>query len=108
MAQYTAVYSNATGPLCTGVAVSSSDTINANDVAAGAVLVVTAGGTPTNVTVVDPGHTPAGTTAAAQTPVTVAANTSRCFGQLSNYVNSSNVVTVNYSSTTSVTAIVVV
>lgn len=109
MALYTAVYSNATGPVCTGVAVSSSDTISGNDVAAGAVLIVQAAGTPTTVTLSDPGRTPAGSNAAAGAGVTVAANTSRAFGLLSNYINSStNLVTVAYSATTSVTAMVVV
>lgn len=109
MAQYTAVTGDPTGPVCTGVAVSSSDTIGGNDVAAGAVLVVTAAGTPTTVTLSDPGHTPAGSSAAAGSGVTVSANTSRAFGKLSNYVNSStNLVTVTYSATTSVTAMLIV
>jgi spore germination protein YaaH len=106
--QYTAVTGDPTGPLCTGVAVASGDTVNGNDVANGAVLVVTAAATPTNVTLVDAGHTPAGTAAAAQTPVTVAANTSRAFGKLGNYVDSTNKVTVNYSATTNVTAMLLI
>ncbi|SRR6266704_1211619 len=105
---YTAVTGDPTGPVCTGVAVASGDTINANDVANGAVLIVTAAATPTTVTIVDPGHTPAGTLAAAQTGVTVGANTSRAFGKLGNFVDSTNKVTVNYSATTSVTAMLVV
>lgn len=109
MAQYTAVTGDPTGPVCTGVAVSSSDQISGNDIANGAVLIVTAGGTPTTFTFTDPGHTPAGTAAGSVSGVTVAANTSRAFGKLANYVNSAtNTATVNYSSTTSVTAMLVV
>lgn len=106
---YTCATPASTGALCTGVPVAATgDTISGNDVANGAVLIVTVGGTPTNVTFVDPGHTPAGTVAGTVTPVTVAANTSRSFGKLSNYVDPvTNTVGVSYSSTTGATAMVV-
>lgn len=108
MALLTCIRPTAAGAVCTGVAVTSSDTISGGDAAAGAVLIVTVGGTPTTVTIVDAGTTPAGSAAAAGAGVTVAANTSKCFGQLSNYVSSStSVLTVNYSSTTGATAMLV-
>jgi hypothetical protein len=89
----------AASQVCTPVAVSASgDTIDGSDIVNGAVFVVTAGGTPTNVTFTDPGKTPAGTAAGAVTAVTVAANTSRCWGKAQ---------LQGYSSTTSVTAMVV-
>jgi hypothetical protein len=104
VAQYTCVFP-AAGTLCTGVAVSASDTISGNDVNAGAMLVVTVGGTPTNVTIVDPGRTPAGNTGT-QAAQTVAANTSRAWGPatLAKYIDSTGVVTVTYSSITGATA----
>jgi hypothetical protein len=108
---YTCVTPGATALLCTGVPVAATgDTINGNDVLNGAVLIVTAGGTPTNVTFVDPGHTPAGTTAGSVTPVTVAANTSKAFGrtQLAGYIDPvANTVSPLYSSITAITAQVV-
>ncbi len=94
----------AANQVCTGVAVAlTGDTIDGSDI-------VTAGGTPTNVTFVDPGKTPAGTVAGTVTPQTVAANTSRGWGktQLQGYIDpSTNKVGVVYSSITTITAMVV-
>lgn len=108
MALLTCIYPG-NGTLSTPAAVSSSDTINGNDILAGACLTVMVGGTPTNVTLVDPGRTPAGTAAGSVTPVTVAANTARSWGAnyLKNFIDSSNLVTVNYSSTTGATCLLV-
>lgn len=104
MALLTCVTATPAGPVTTGVAVASADTISGNDVANGAVLTVTTAATPTNVTFTDPGHTPAGSAAAAPSAVTVAANTSRSFGHLTNLIDpATNLVTVNYSATTNVT-----
>lgn len=105
MALITCVYPT-TGTVTTGVAISSSDTLNGNDINAGGMLTVTAAGTPTTVTLVDPGRTAAGTTAGTVAGVTVAANTSRTWGSnvLRNFIDgSTGLVTVNYSATTSVT-----
>lgn len=104
---YTCITPGATPLLCTGVAVAATgDTINGNDIANGAQLVVTCGSTPADVSFTDTGHTPAGTAAATPTAYTVAANTSKTFGSLflKGYVDSSNVVTVAYSATTNVNA----
>ncbi len=103
MATYTAVYP-AAGTVCTGVTPTASDVINGNDVNAGAMLVVTAGATPTNVTIVDAGRTPAGNTGT-QAAQTVSANTSRAWGPntLKNFIDSTGVVTVTYSSTSTIT-----
>lgn len=109
MALYTCV-TPAAGTLCTGVAVSSADTVNANDINNGAILIVTTAATPTNVTPTDPGKTPAGTVAGSVTAVTVAANTSRAWGPnvLKNFIDPvTNLVTINYSATTNVTAMLV-
>jgi hypothetical protein len=62
------------------------------------------------VTIVDPGHTAAGNTGT-QAAVTVAANTSRSWGAhvLSEYVDPvTNLITVNYSSTATITAQLIV
>ncbi|GAA2346934.1 hypothetical protein [Dactylosporangium salmoneum] len=112
MADYVGIFPTnaATNQVCTPVAVSSSDRVDGSDIINGAVLIVQAGNTPTNVTFTDPGKTPAGTAAGTVTPQTVAANTSRCWGyrQLVGYIDqASNKVTVNYSSTTTVVAMVV-
>ncbi|MER7280413.1 hypothetical protein ABT369_38850 [Dactylosporangium sp. NPDC000244] len=101
----------AANQLCTPVAASlTGDTIDGSDIINDAVFIVTAGGTPTNVTFVDPGKTPAGTAAGTVTPQTVAANTSRCWGktQLQGYIDPvSNKVGVNFSSVTGITVMVV-
>lgn len=106
MALYTCVYP-AAGTVCTGTAVASTDTISGNDINAGAILVVTNGsGGSINVTLTDPGHTPAGNTGT-QAAQAVAAGVSRAWGPavLKNFIDpSTNLVTVNYSATTTVTA----
>ncbi|GAA2636871.1 hypothetical protein GCM10010399_82490 [Dactylosporangium fulvum] len=112
MTDYVGVFPTnaAAAQLCTPVAVASGDRIDGADILNGAVFIVSAGGTPTNVTFVDPGKTPAGTVAGAVTPVTVAANTSRCWGyrQLVGYIDpATNKVTANYSSTATIGAMVV-
>lgn len=108
---YTCVTPQSTAQVCTGVAVAASgDTINGNDIANGAVLIVTAGGTPTTVGFVDPGHTPAGTAAGSVTGTVVAANTSKAFGsaQLKGYVDPvANTVGLTYTSATGITAMLV-
>lgn len=105
---YVCVTATTTPALCTGVPVATSgDTINGNDIANGAQLVVTVAATPTNVSFVDPGHTAAGTAAATPTTYTVAANTSKAFGskQLTGYIDpATNTVGVVYSSATNATA----
>jgi hypothetical protein len=96
------------GTVCTPVAVNSTDTISGNDINAGAMLIVNCGGTTTNVTITDPGHTAAGNTGT-QGAQNVAINTSRSWGPsvLKNFIDpSTNLVTVNYSSVTAVTAMV--
>ena len=106
MALMTCVYPTA-GTVCTGVAVNSSDTLSGNDVNSGAMLIVTNGsGGSINVTLTDPGRTPAGNTGT-QAAVAVAAGVSKAWGPsvLKNFIDSStNLVTVNYSATTTVTA----
>lgn len=105
MALMTAVRPTAGGTVIAGAAVSSSDTISANDLGArGAYLVVTnGGGSPITVTVSDASLTPAGNTATT-TAVSVTNGTSKVFYISPAAVNlSTNVVTVAYSGTTTVT-----
>jgi hypothetical protein len=102
---------NFAGPqLCTPVAVAlTGDRIDGSDIVNDAVFTVFAGGTPTNVSFVDPGKTPAGTVAGTVTPVTVAANTARSWGktQLQGYIDpTTNKVGVVFSSITTITAMV--
>ncbi len=108
---YVGVFPLATATVCTGVAVASTgDTVDGSDIVNGGVLIVTCGGTPTNVTFTDPGKTPAGTAAGTVAAVAVAANTSKAFGktQLAGYIDpTTNKVTVAYSAITNVTAMVV-
>lgn len=108
---YVCVTAGATPAVCTGVAVATSgDTINGNDIANGAQLIVTVAATPTTVSFVDPGHTAAGTAAGSVATYTVAANTSKAFGSklLAGYVDpSANTVGVLYTSATNATAMVV-
>lgn len=96
------------GTVTTPVAVSSSDTISGNDINAGAILTVICGSTPDDVTISDPGHTPAGNTGT-QAAQTVSANTARSWGPgvLKNFIDSNNLVTVNHSATTNVTCLLV-
>lgn len=93
-----------TGTLTTtGTAVSSSDTISGNLV--GGILEIRVGATPTNVTFVDPGRSAAGNTTT-QAVAPVAASTNRAFRLTAAYVDSvTNLITVNFSSTTTVTYI---
>ncbi len=108
---FVGVFPTATATLCTGVAVSlTGDTVDGSDVVNGAVLIVTCAATPTTVTFIDPGRTPAGTAAGTVTGVTVAANTSKAFGktQMQGYIDpSTNKVGVSFSAVTNVTAMVV-
>lgn len=105
MALYThAVGLTAAGNLSTPAAVASSDTIAAADVGSrGALLRVITAGTATNVTVSDPGATPAGN---AGTPVAVAVGTTATkmvYIPPSAVNASTGVATVAYSATSSVT-----
>lgn len=105
MALLTAVRPTAGGTTSTAATVTSSDTISANDIGArGAYLVVTNGGaSPITVTVSDSSLTPVGN-AATTTAVSVANATSKAFYISPAAVNlSTNVVTVAFSATTSVT-----
>lgn len=89
------------GTLMVPVAVSASDTITADP--QGLILeVINGGASPDTVTIVDPGTTPAGSTATNPTQ-SVAASTRREFRLGPQYANSSGVITVNHSFTTSVT-----
>lgn len=105
MALMTAVRPTAAGTTIAGAAVTSSDTISANDLGSrGAYLVVTnGGGSSINVTVSDASLTPAGN-AATTTAVAVPNGTSKVFYISPAAVNlTTNVVTVTYSGTTTVT-----
>lgn len=108
---YVGVFPLATPQLCTPIPVAATgDTIDGTDIINGAVFIVNCAATPTSVTFVDPGKTPAGTVAGTVTPAAVAANTSRAFGktQLQGYIDpTTNKVAVAYSAITSVTAQVV-
>jgi hypothetical protein len=109
MALLTCVYPG-TGTLSTPAPANSSETINGNDILAGACYTVIAGATPTTVTLVDPGRTAAGTSAGTVAGVTVAANTAKSWGSnvLRNFIDSAtNLVTVNLSSTTTITELLI-
>lgn len=89
------------GTLMVPVAVSASDTFQADP--GGLILeVINGGASPDTVTVVDPGATPAGSAGTSPTQA-VAAATRREFRIGSAFANSSGVVTVTHSFTTSVT-----
>src|SRR5688572_23288272 len=89
------------GTLLAPAAVSASDTINADP--PGLVLeVINGGGSPDTVTVVDPGATPAGSAGTSPTQV-VAAGTRRHFRLGPQFSNTSGIITVTRSFTTSVT-----
>ncbi|GAA0719877.1 hypothetical protein Drose_06170 [Dactylosporangium roseum] len=111
MTDYVGVFpTGAVSLVSTPVSVASGDRIDGADIENGGVFTVFAAGTPTDVTFVDPGKTPAGTPAGTVPPVTVAANTSRSWGRtaLKGYINqASNKVVVNYSAPAGVTAQVV-
>ena len=105
MALMTAVRPTAGGTTIAGAAVSSSDTISANDLGSrGAYLVVTnGGGSAITVTVSDAGRTPA-SNAATTTAVSVPNGTSKVFYISPAAVDfNTNVVTVAFSGITSVT-----
>ncbi|QDY06167.1 hypothetical protein FJK98_02475 [Micromonospora sp. HM134] len=105
MALYThAVGLSAAGSYSTPAAVASSDTISAADIGTrGALLRVICGATPANVTVVDPGTTPSGN-AGSPSAVAVSASSARNIYVSPAAVNpSTQVATVNYSATSSVT-----
>lgn len=107
MAAVSCIYP-ATGTLTTPGSVTSPITLSGNDIQAGGMLLVLAGATPTDVTLVDPGTTPAGTAAGTVAPVTVAANTGRTWGSnvLKNYINSStNQVSATLSSVSTITVL---
>jgi len=105
MALLTATRPTAAGVAWAPAAVSSSDTISANDLGqAGAWLVVlNGGGSPDNVTVSDAGVTPAGN-AATTVANAVAATSSEVMYISPRQVNlATGLVTVTHSFTTSVT-----
>lgn len=108
---FAGVFPSATALVCTPVAVAATgDTVDGSDIINGAVFVVICGATGTNVTFVDPGKTPAGTAAGTVAAVAVTANTAKAFGktQLQGYIDpATNKVGVNFSSTTTTTAMVV-
>ena len=89
------------GTLLAPAAVSASDTINVDP--QGLVLeVINGGGSPDTVTVVDPGATPAGSSATSPSQV-VAAGTRRHFRLNPAFANTSGIITVTHSFTTTVT-----
>jgi hypothetical protein len=89
------------GTLMAPVAVSASDTCTADP--AGLILeVINGGGSPDTVTVVDPGTTPAGSAATSPSQA-VAAGTRREFRLGPQFANSTGIITVTHSFTTSVT-----
>lgn len=105
MALYThAVGLTATGNLSTPAAVSSSDTISAADIGSrGALLRVITAGTGATVTVADPGTTASGN-AGTPTAVTVGTTAAKMIYIPHAAVNpATNVATVAYSATSSVT-----
>lgn len=101
MALLTNVQQVGFGTLMVPAAVSASDTINVDP--RGLVLeVINGGGSPDTVTVVDPGTTAAGSTA--NNPSTSVVNgTRREFLLVPQFANSSGIITVTHSFTTSVT-----
>jgi hypothetical protein len=82
-------------------AVSASDTIAADP--SGLILeIVNGGASPDTVTIVDPGTTPAGSAGTSPTQV-VAAGTRREFRLGPQFANTSGIITVTHSFTTTVT-----
>jgi hypothetical protein len=104
VALYTATTITRAGVAAAPVAVSASDTISGSLVSANAILEVkNGGGGSINVTFVDPGTTPAGNTGT-QAGIAVAAGTTKRFRLSSAFTDpDTNLITVNYSGTTSVT-----
>lgn len=111
MTAFVAVTPAATALLCTGVtAALTGDTLNGNDILAGAVMIVTCGATGTTVGFVDPGRTPAGTVAGTVVGTVVAANTSKAFGrtQLQGYIDpTTNLVGLTFTSVATTTVMFV-
>lgn len=108
MTAYTAVSLGVAGTLSNPQAVTVSDTINGNDIAAGCILEVKNGsGSTITVTLVDPGRTGAGNATVSPQTVgvtTIAAGATRRIKPSAAFIDSSsNAVTVTYSSATSVT-----
>lgn len=92
-----------TGSLAAPAAVAASEEIAASNVD-NILQVTNGGGSPINVTFVDPGKTPAGNTGT-EDPAPVAAGATRRWKLTSAFVNSATKkITVNFSGTTSVTA----
>ena len=103
MALYSATAITRAGNLAAPAAVSVSDTIPGALASAGAILEVKNGyGGSINVTFVDPGMTPAGNTGT-QAATAVAAGATRRFKLSTAFVNTDGLITVTYSSATSVT-----
>lgn len=101
MALLTATTPTTTGATVTGGAVTSSDTISGNYV--GGYLVVTNGsGSSINVTITDPGRTPLGNTGT-NAAIAVANAATKAIKLTAAMVNSSNLITVAFSATTTVT-----
>lgn len=90
------------GTLAAPGAVSASDTISGNLVG-GALKVYNGSGSSINVTFADPGHTAAGNTGT-QAASAIANGAARWYPLLASFVNSStNLITVTFSGTTTVT-----
>lgn len=105
MALLTAVSVTSAATTVTAAAVSSSDTVSASDIGTnGALLqVINGSGGSINVTISDPGTTAVGN-AGTTSPQAVAAGADRWFRLSPGHVNpSTNVATVAYSGTSSVT-----
>ncbi len=100
--------STVTGVLSAPGAVASSETINGNLVALGAVLqVINGSGVSINVTFTDPGRTPLGNTGT-NAAVAVAAGATKFFKLTSGLVDSATGnITVGFSATTTITAQVI-
>lgn len=99
----------AAGTTTVPVPVSSTDTISGNDVNNGAILIVLTAGTGDNVTITDPGRTPAGNTGT-QAAASIGTNSGKSWGPgtLRNFIDPvTNLVTVNHSATTNVTCLLV-
>lgn len=94
-----------TGALSAPGAVTSSETINGNLVANGAVLqVINGAGAPINVTFTDPGRTPLGNTGT-NAAVAVANGTTKFFKLTTGLIDgASGNITVGFSATTTITA----
>jgi hypothetical protein len=101
MALLTNVQQIGFGTLMVPAAVSASDTIN---LTSGSMIleVINGGGSPDTVTIVDPGATPAGSAGTSPTSV-VAAGTRKEFLLSPYFSNTSGIITVTHSFTTTVT-----